>query len=116
MRPNQYHRTKNPFTGLAESVITSNVMFLGDSAMAVFSWSTNSNGASRLTLQGYEGTGYTDGFASALPAPTADGWQDIKVATAQGYYSLDTIPRWARFLRAPSLSSMTLMLTYHVGP
>lgn len=112
----QYSRTKNPFSGLAESVVTSNTMFLGDAAMITFSWSTNSNGASRLTLQGYEGASSLDGFTSALPAPTADGWQLVKAATAQGYYSVDTIPRWARFLRDPSLSSMTLHLTVHVGP
>lgn len=112
----QYSRTKGPYDGLAESVITSNTMYFGDAAMITFSWSTNSNGASRLTLQGYEGTSSVDGFRTALPAATAEGWQVVKAITAQGYHSVDTIPRWARFLRAPSLSSMTLLVSIHVGP
>lgn len=111
----QYHRSKNPFAGLAESVITSATLFLGDAAMITFSWSTESNGASRLTLQGYEGSTY-DGFTTALPAPTASGWQTIKATAAQGYHSADTIPRWGRFLRNPSLSSSTLFVAIHVGP
>lgn len=111
----QYHRAQNPYTGVAESGITSNVMFLGDAAMITYSWITSSATASRLTLQGYEGLD-GDGFTSALPGATIEGWHTVKAATAQGYMSVDTIPRWGRFLRNPSASSSTLYLSLHVGP
>ncbi len=115
MRVSQYQRAENPFAGVAESGITGNTIFLGDAAMVNFSWTSSSGTASRLTLEGYEG-GSLDGFTSALPAASAAGWQVVKAVTAQGYHSLDTIPRWGRFLRNPSASSMTLFLTVHVGP
>lgn len=111
----QYHRALNPYTGVAESGITSNVMFLGDAAMITYSWSTASTTASRLTLQGYEGAD-DDGFRVALPAATAEGWQTVIAVTAQGYGSVLTIPRWGRFLRNPSASSSTLFISIHVGP
>ena len=115
MRPFQYSTPVNPYRGLAESVITSNPMFLGDAAMITGSWITSAATASRLTLMGYEGEAGT-GFTSALPAADADGWKVVKEQTATGYFSVDTIPMWGRFKRAPSLSSSTLFLTIHVGP
>jgi len=114
-RVNQYHRAANAFTGIAESGITSNVMFMADAAMITYSWITSSATASRLTLQGYEGL-EQDGFQTALPGATASGWNTVKVVTATGYQSVDTIPRWGRFLRNPSASSSTLFVTIHVGP
>lgn len=116
MRPFQYSTPVNPYKGLATSVITSNPLFLGDAAMITGSWITSAATASRLTLMGYEGEAGT-GFTSALPAPDADGWKVVKTQTATGYFSVDTIPMWGRFMRdtGPS-SAATLFLTIHVGP
>ena len=111
----QYHQAHNPWSGLAESVITSNTLFMGDAAMITGSWTTSSGTASRLTLLGYEGDD-ADGFRTALPAAIADGWNVVKTLTATGYFSVDTIPRWGRFMRNPSASSATLRVTIHVGP
>ena len=106
----QYSRTLNPFEGVAESGVTSNTLFLGDAVMVVYSLTTSSATASRWTMQGH----LADGFTAALPA-TAD-WQTVKTVTGPGLYSLDTLPRWARFQRTPSASSSTIHLTYYVGP
>lgn len=111
----QYSQPINPYNGLAESVITSNTLFMGDAAMITISWTTSSGTASRLTLIGYEGT-EDDGFRAALPAAVASGWNVVKAMSATGYGSVDTIPRWGRFLRAPSLSSSTLYVGIHAGP
>ena len=114
-RIRQYRQTLAPYAGLAESVITSATMFLGDAAMITGSWTTSSATASRLTLVGYEGSDHLTGFTSSLPGPVADGWNVIKVQTATGYFSLDTLPSWGRFLRNPSASSATLYVSIHVG-
>lgn len=115
-RIHQYNRTQNPFTGLAESVATSNVMFFGDAAMITGSLTTSSATASRWTVLGYEGLD-TDGFTTSLPSVTvANGWNSAKAVTATGYFSMDTIPRWAAIQRTPSASSSTIFITIHVGP
>lgn len=111
----QFKRSLNPYDGVAESVITSNIMFWGDAAMITGSLTSSSATASRLTIEGYEGDN-TAGFSAAIPAASAAGWQNLKTITAQGYFSMDTIPSWARFLRTPSASSMTLFVSIHVGP
>lgn len=111
----QYHRAASPFDGVAESALTSNVMFWGDAAMITVSLTTSSATASRWTIEGYEGDDAA-GFRTAIPAASAAGWQVVKTLTAQGYHSIDTIPRWARFLRTPSHSSITLFTAVHVGP
>ncbi len=115
MRLTQYRRPHNPFAGLAESVITSNTLHTGDAAMITFSITTSSATASRWTIQGWDGADITDGFTSAIAAADP-AWQTIKVATAQGYGSFDTIPDFCRILRTPSASSTTIRLTVHVGP
>lgn len=114
-RIRQVGRTFRPYEGVAESGITSNILFFGDAAAITFSWTTSSATASRLTLQGYEGND-ADGFRVALPAATAEGWQVVQEITARGYHSVSTLPRWARFMRTPSASSSTLFVTIHVGP
>ena len=101
--------TGSAFDGIAESALTSNVFFLGDAVMVTFSLTTSSTTASTWTLQGNA----SDGFFSAIDASQ---WQTIKTVTSQGYYSLDTIPRWGRFQRVPSNSSTTLSLSLYVGP
>lgn len=111
----QYRRPHNPFEGLAESVVTSNVIHTGDGAMITFSVTTSSGTASRWTFQGWDGTNLTDGFTTAIAAADP-AWQTIKVATAQGYGSFDTIPDFCRIQRTPSHSSTTIRLTLHVGP
>lgn len=114
----QYKRSYNAYDGLAESAVTSNPLFWGDAAMITLSWTTSSGTASKLTLEGFDG-GDADGFRIALPsgAQNTGGWQLLKPAmTAQGYYSVDTIPSFARFLRTPSTSSMSVVVSMHVGP
>ena len=114
-RLHQISRSQAPYEGLAQSVITSNIMFLGDAAMINYSWTSSSGTASRLTLEGYDGDDAA-GFRTALPAASGAGWQVSEAVTAQGYHSVDTIPKWGRFLRNPSASSMTLFLTIYTGP
>lgn len=111
----QYRRPYDPFGGLAESVATSTVIHTGDAAMITFSVTTSSGTASRFTFQGWEGATNTDGFTTAIAAADP-AWQTVKVVTAQGYGSFDTIPDFCRILRAPSNSSSTIRLTVHVGP
>lgn len=106
----QYNKTLRPYEGLAESVLTSNVIFLGDASMVNFSWVTSSGTASRLTLQGNMSDVTTFGLLDSTQ------WVDAKAVTAQGLHSLDTIPRWGRFQRTPSNSSNSIALTYFVGP
>lgn len=109
MRIAQYNRTILPYDGIAESALTSNVVFLGDASMAVWSLASSSATASRWTIQG----SLTDGFTAAIEASS---WFDVKGVTAPGLNSVDTITRWVRFQRAPSNSSSTIRLTYYVGP
>lgn len=111
----QYKNSYGPYDGIAESGITSNVMYWGDAAMITGSWTSSSGTASRLTIEGYEGDNAA-GFRTAIPAASAAGWQVLKVQTVEGYFSMDTIPQWARVLRTPSASSMTLVVAVHVGP
>lgn len=111
----QFKRSLDPYDGLAQSVVTSNTMFWGDAAMITGSLTTSSATASRWTVEGYEGDDAA-GFRTAIPAASAAGWQTVKTLTAQGYFSADTIPSWARFLRTPSASSTTLFVAIHVGP
>lgn len=109
MRIYQYARTLNPYLGVAESALTSNVVYTGDAAALSYSIVTSSATASRWTAQGNNG----DGFFAAL---NANEWMDLAGRTAQGFYSVDTIPRWLRFQRAPSNSSTTFTVSYRVGP
>ena len=111
----QYSRSLDAYDGIAQSGVTSNVMFWGDAAMITGSLTTSSATASVWTIQGYEGDDAA-GFRTALPLPTASGWQTIKAVSGQGYLSIDTIPRWARVLRTPSNSSSTLFFSIYVGP
>lgn len=111
----QYSRSDDAYQGLGVSNVTSNVMFWGDAAMITGSLTTSSGTASVWTVQGYEGDDAA-GFRTALPAPTASGWQTVEAISAQGYLSIDTIPRWARVLRTPSHSSSTLFFSLYVGP
>jgi hypothetical protein len=114
-RLRQVKRSTDPYDGVAQSVITSNIMFFGDATMITGSLTTSSGTASRWTIEGYEGDDAA-GFRTAIPAASATGWQPAKVMTAQGYFSMDTIPTWARVLRVPSNSSGTLFISIHCGP
>ena len=105
----QYSRSTTPYSGIAESAVTSNVFLTVDAVMVNFSWITSSATASTLTLQGTE----SDGLNAALPESE---WQNMRAVTALGYYSMTTIPRWLRFQRNPSASSSTLYLSLHFGP
>src|SRR5690349_10358485 len=117
MWPRQYHQTINPFSGLAESIVTSATLFFGDCSMVDFSLVTSSATASRWTWLACEGDSPQAGFNSALPAvDNYVNWQTVKVVTGQGYASFDTIPRWGVLLRTPSASSTTVRVTLHVGP
>lgn len=104
-----YAKTLNPFTGIAESGGTSNSIFLGDAVAVTWSLTTSSATASRWTLQGSNSGGFT-------ASVEASSWQNILGVTAQGFYSVDTIPRWARFQRTVSNSSSTVLLGFHVRP
>lgn len=110
----QFKQSLDPYDGLAQSVVTSKTMFWGDAAMITGSLTTVSGTASKWTVEGYEGDN-TAGFTTALPAASAAGWQPLKVISAQGYFSMDTIGSWARILRTPSNSSATLFLSVFVG-
>lgn len=114
MSVRMYHQTFRPFSTIAESGVTSETFPGMDATMIVFSLTTSSGTASRWTIQGIDGTTYTDGFKTALTAADP-AWQTVKVATAQGYGSFDTIPRWFRFQRTPSASSTTFSLTIYTG-
>ena len=116
MWPRQYHQTVDPFTGLAQSVVTSNTLFFGDASMVDFSVVTSSGTASRWTVLGCEGDSPGAGFTSALPSVDSNNWQVVKAVTGNGYASFDTIPRWGVILRTPSASSTTIRITTHVGP
>jgi hypothetical protein len=97
------------YTGLAQSVETSNTIFTGDAVMVTYSITTSSTTASSWTVMGHLG----DGFFAALDSTQ---WQPIHQCTTQGLYSLDTIPRWLVFQRTASASSTTIALTVTVGP
>jgi hypothetical protein len=114
-RLTQYRRPHDPFGGVAVSGVTSVVMHTGDAAMITGSLTTSSATASKWTIQGWEGESFTDGFQTAIAAADP-GWHVIKLVTAQGYFSFDTIPDFCRILRTPSHSSTTIRLTVHVGP
>ena len=101
--------TGDAYSGYTASVVTSNTFFLGDAVMVTFSLTTSSTTASVWTLQGNA----TDGFLTAIDATQ---WQSIKTVGQQGYYSLDTLPRWGRFQRTPSNSSDSITLSQYVGP
>ena len=101
--------TGDCFDGIAQSGATSNVLFMGDAVMVTFSLTTSSGTASVWTLQGNA----SDGFFSAIDATQ---WQPVKTVTQQGYYSLDTLPRWLAFQRTASASSTTITLSLYVGP
>jgi hypothetical protein len=116
MWPRQYHQTFNPFSGLAESVVTGVTLFFGDCSMVDFSLVTSSATASRWTWLGCEGNSPQDGFSTALPSVDSNNWQVVKVVTGNGYASFDTIPRWGALLRTPSASSTTVRVTLHIGP
>jgi hypothetical protein len=106
-----YSQTFNPYAGVAESAVTSNSIPLMDAAYGTVSWSltTSSATASVWTMQGSN----EDGFTATLPAYA---WATIAANSAQGFYSLTTLPpRWARWQRTPSNSSSTLLLAYRVG-
>lgn len=110
----QYTRALNPFAGLAESVVTSTTLYLGDAAFVAWSLTTSSGTASRWTIQGFQGTD-EDGWRVAIAAGDPQ-WQSAQAVTAQGYYSVGTIPAWARFQRTPSASSTTIRVAIRVGP
>ena len=88
--------------------MTSNVLFTGDARLITFSLTTSSGTASKWTFQGNAG----DGFFTALNSAE---WQTLQTSTAQGYYSVVTLPRWVRTLRTPSNSSTTLMVSQYIG-
>lgn len=117
MRLCQYKQPINPYDGVAQSAVTSNPFFMGDGAMITGSLTTSSATASKWTVEGFDGPNEF-GFTAALPsgAQNTGGWQLLKTLTAQGYFSMDTIPSWGRVLRTPSNSSSTLMFVIHVGP
>jgi hypothetical protein len=108
-----YTHTLNPYAGLAASVATSNSVFLGDAVQMTWSLTTSSGTASRWTLQGNNGDGFTATLADA-------DWFDTNYVTAQGLYSIDSggglsgFPRWGRFQNVPSASSHTIRVSYLV--
>lgn len=108
-----YARTEIPYTGVAESGVTSKSLFLGDACGMTWSLTTNSNTASTWTLQCNNGDGFTASLAEA-------DWFTSANVSAQGLYSIDSggalsgLPRWARFLRTPSNSSSTIRVSYCV--
>jgi len=104
----QYSPAVNAYRGVAESGVTSATWFTGDAEVVTWSLMTSSGTASRWTLSG----SMDDGFRTAI---NASSWFTLAVASAQGFYSVDTIPRWARFQRTPSASSSTVMLGFRVG-
>lgn len=108
MRLYQYGHNLNPFAGLAESAGTSVSVFFGDAQAATWSLTTASATASRWTLQGSD----AEGFVSSIGADT---WFDLRGVTAQGFYSVDSLPRWGRFQRTVSASSSTILTAYRVG-
>lgn len=117
MWPRQYHQTFDPFSGLAQSIVTGVTIFYGDCSMVDYSVVTSSATASQWTVLGCEGNSPQDGFNTALPAvDNYVNWQTIRTISKQGYGSFDTIPRWGVFLRTPSASSSTIRVTLHVGP
>lgn len=116
MHPRQYHQTFNPFSGVAESGVTGILLFTGDASMVDFSITTSSGTASRWTWLGCDGNSPQDGFMTALPSVDSNNWNPVKIATTNGWFSFDTIPRWTVLLRTPSASSTTIRLTIHVGP
>lgn len=105
----KYTQSGDAYAGLAQSVETSNTFFTGDAVMVTYSITSASTTASSWTAMGNA----SDGFFSAIDATQ---WQPIHQATAQGYYSLDTIPRWLCFQRTPSASSTTIVVSLYVGP
>ena len=115
MSVRQWKNSIDPYEGIAQSAVTSKVMFWGDAAMITGSLTTSSGTASTWTVQGYEGDNAA-GFRTAIPDATAAGWNTLKSLAAPGYFSMDTIPSWARFLRTPSNSSATLIVSVFVGP
>lgn len=113
----QFKRAYDPWGGLGVSIVTSNLMFWGDSAAITGSLTTSSATASRWTIEAFEGDD-SDGFTTPLPtsaAAGAGGWQVNKTITAQGLFSIDTLCSWVRILRTPSHSSMTMRVTTFVG-
>jgi hypothetical protein len=102
-----YTQNINPYAGVAESAVTSASLFLGDAAQMTWSLTTSSATASRWTLQGNNGGGFTATLTEA-------DWMDLTPVTAQGFYSSDSagslsgMARWGRFLRTPSHSSITI--------
>jgi hypothetical protein len=105
----KWSTTGDAYSGLAQSVETSNTFFTGDAVMVTFSLTTSSTTASSWTAMGNA----SDGFFSAIDATQ---WQPVKTVTQQGYYSLDTLPRWLAFQRTASASSTTITLSLYVGP
>jgi len=105
----KWNTTSDAYAGLAQSAETSNTFFTGDAVMVTYSITTSSTTASSWTVMGHLG----DGFFAALDSTQ---WMPIHQATAQGLYSLDTIPRWLAFQRTASASSTTITLTITVGP
>ena len=101
--------TGDAYSGIAQSAETSNTFFTGDAVMVTYSITTSSTTASSWTVMGNA----SDGFFSAIDTTQ---WQPIHQATTQGYYSVDTIPRWMCFQRTPSASSITLTLSLYIGP
>ena len=89
--------------------MTSATIFTGDAVMVNFSLTTSSGTASVWTVQGNA----SDGLQTAIDATQ---WQSIKTVGAQGYYSLDTIPRFAQIQRTPSASSTSMVFSVTVGP
>ena len=109
MSVSQFNQNFNAYTGIAESAVTSNVLFTGDARAVWFSLTTSSGTASVWTVQGNE----SDGFLTAVDS---SAWQTIATLTSQGYASFNTIPRWARWQRTPSNSSGTVYVSIAVGP
>lgn len=112
----QYHQSFDPFSGLAQSIVTGNPLYSGDAAAASFSIVTSSATASRWTVLGYDGLNAQAGFMTALPPVDTNNWNPIKAVSAAGYGSFDTLSKWCVFLRTPSASSTTISVTFHVGP
>ena len=105
----KWSTTGDAYEGKAQSAETSNTFFTGDAVMVTYSITTSSTTASSWTAMGNA----SDGFFSAIDSTQ---WQPLHQATTQGYYSLDTIPRWLCFQRTASASSITLTVSIYCGP
>lgn len=90
--PHMYQRRIALFDGSSgdSSNYTAGPHFVGDYAVMSVSWHTDTNGASRLTLQGSN----DDGFRADIT-----NWSDLTGVTLRGIYVIDPGVRWMRVQR-----------------